>query len=387
MLRPSDLTEMPKGYKTYVTNAGIKDTTLDLGIVVSDIEANAAAVFTKNKIKGNPVLVGQKHIKKGKTRAVIVNSKNSNVATGKAGFENTLKVCKQLASQLNCKSELIFPSSTGVIGRPLPVDKILSAIEDLPQKLANNCDFVEFAHSIMTTDTFPKFGYRKIGDVTLVGVAKGSGMLEPNMATMLSYFFTDAKISSGKLKKMLNDVIAPTFNSLSVDSDTSTSDTVHIMANGIAGKPDLIKFKQEFLSLATELTEYLARDGEGATKLFRVHVTGAKSAKEAKKIGKSIINSPLVKTAIYKGDPNWGRIFMAIGKTPGVKIKPNKIKLFWGNPGKEYNNNELNLLSQYMNENEVLDLRIDLNCGNKNWTVFGCDYTEEYVKINAYYTT
>ena len=379
------LLRIPQGYRSFITNAGIKDTTLDLGVIVSDVSAQAAAVFTRNKIKGNPVQVGMKHIRAGKVRAVVVNSKNSNVATGKVGYADCVAICKAVADEVDAPVSQIFPSSTGVIGRKIPVEKITSALKGFTQKWKSPADFSGFATAIMTTDTIPKFVCRTIGKATLIGVAKGSGMIEPNMATMLSYFFTDANIPAAQLKQMLKRVVEPTYNSLSVDTDTSTSDTVMIMANGLAGKVSPAEFEKALLSAALELTEKLARDGEGATKLFKVTVSACANEKQARAIGKSIINSPLVKTAIYKGDPNWGRIFMAIGKTPAVKVVPDKIKILWG--GKEYSNEELPLLSKYLQANETLSLEVRMGTGKAAWTVYGCDYTEEYVKINAYYTT
>lgn len=383
--KSAPLKEWPRGFKTFITNAGIKDTSLDLGIVVSEVPAAAAAIFTQNQVKGNPVLIGMKHIKGGKVSALVVNSKNSNVATGKPGYADCLKICKAVADELALPVSHVFPSSTGVIGRRLPAEKIVSAVKGLQGKLSPEADFAGFANAIMTTDTFPKFVARKIGKATLVGVAKGSGMIEPNMATMLSYFFTDAKISAPALKKLLKNTADTTFNSLSVDTDTSTSDTVLVMANGLAGIVSEKAFEKAFREVATDLTRKLARDGEGATKLFTVTVKDALNGKQAKAVGKSIINSPLVKTAIYKGDPNWGRIFMAIGKTPGVKLNPDKIKIRWG--GKAYPNDQLAELSKYLQVNEELKLEVSLGTGKAAWTVYGCDYTEEYVKINAYYTT
>jgi len=379
------LTTLPRGFKSFITSAGIKDTSLDLGIIVSDAPCAAAAVFTTNKIKGNPVQVGIKHIKNGRISAVVVNSKNSNVATGKQGYEDCIRICKSVASEVGIPVTEVFPSSTGVIGRRIPVEKITDAIAGFKSKLHSPADLEGFAQAIMTTDTFAKFAVRKVGGATIVGVAKGSGMIEPNMATMLSYFFTDAKIGSASLKRILKAVVNPTYNSLSVDTDMSTSDTVLAIANGVAGKVNEKAFEKAFGEIALELTRMLARDGEGATKLFTVTVKDCLNAKQAKAIGKSIINSPLVKTAIYKGDPNWGRIFMAIGKTPGAKVVPEKIKIRWG--GKAYTNDELPALSKYLQENEELQLEITMGTGKARWTVYGCDYTEDYVKINAYYTT
>ena len=387
MEKPTTLHDIPQGYSSYITNAGIKDNSLDLGIIVSAVPATAAAMFTTNKICGNPIKVGKKHIKKGKIKALVVNSKNSNVATGEEGYRAAVDTCKAIARELQIDKSEVFPSSTGVIGRRLPVEKIIAAVQDLPDKLTSPADFIGFAKAIMTTDTYPKFTSRRVGNAVIVGVAKGSGMIEPNMATMLSYFFTDAKIAPRKLKKILHCIVEETFNSLSVDSDTSTSDTVLALANGLAGKVNEKEFIKAFREIAVELTRHLARDGEGATKLFIVDVTRAHSDKQAKKIAKSIINSPLVKTAIYKGDPNWGRIFMAIGKTPNVSIKPERIKLYWGPEKLEITNDKLKALSDYLIANEELLLTVDLGLGKGKARVYGCDYTEEYIKINAYYTT
>ena len=386
MKKPKELKYTPLGYSTYVTNCGIKDKTLDLGVVYSMVETNAAAVFTKSEILGKPLIVGKKNIKNGKIQSVIVNSKNANVATGKEGLDIAQKICDGLAKGLNIKPGLVFPSSTGVIGRRLPYEKVLKKVEKISMALKEPPDFKQFARSIMTTDTFPKFISVIIDNVTLVGVAKGSGMIEPNMATMLSYFFTDAQISAPQLRAMLKRVVAKTFNCLSVDTDTSTSDTVLIMANGIAGKVNLKKFETAFLTMAKQLTKWLAFDGEGATKLFEVEVKGARNEKEARAISKSIINSPLVKTAIYKGDPNWGRITMAIGKT-GIKVKEEKIELLWGNTPKKFKDADLARLSKYLKSNTELKLTVKLNLGRASATAYGCDLTEEYVKINAYYTT
>ncbi len=385
MKRPEILEHIPAGFSIYVSSCGIKDNTLDLGVVYSEVPAAAAAMFTRNKVVGNPILVGREHIASGTLQAIVVNSKNSNVATGKQGYKDSVEICKKTAKELSLKTNDVLPSSTGVIGRPLPVDKILIDLEGLSEKLKSGNSFQDFAAAIMTTDTFPKFGSRKIGNASLVGVAKGSGMIEPDMATMLSYFFTDAKISPKKLNEMLKRVVEKTYNSLSIDSDTSTSDTVAILANGKVGKVDENEFESALYDLALELTRYLAFDAEGATKLFVVDVEGAASNKEAKKIAKSIINSPLVKTAIYQGDPNWGRIFMAVGKTEGVKIDPDKIHIFWGNPPKEYS--DLSELSSYLKQNEELLLTVKLGIGDGDWRVYGCDLTEEYVHINAFYTT
>jgi len=379
----------PQGYATYITNCKIKDDTTDLGVVVSEVPATAAALFTKNQLPGEPIKVGREHIKNKSLRAVVVNSKNANVATGKEGYDASMATCEKVAEQIGCSVQQVLPSSTGVIGRRLPVENILGALENLEGKLKSPGDFTEFATAIMTTDTFPKWASRKVGNGVIVGVAKGSGMIEPDMATMLSYFFTDLFVPAEKLDQILRRVAEKTFNSLSVDSDMSTSDTLAIMANGLAGEVDLDQFEQAVLEVAVELTRLLARDGEGATKLFVVDVVGAADDESAKKIAKSIINSPLIKTMIYQGDPNWGRIYMAVGKTPGLVLPGNRdqIGIFWGEGGKISKDAPLEQLTEYLQSNEELLLTVDMQMGQGSSRVYGCDYTEEYVKINAYYTT
>ena len=378
---------MPEGYKSFSVNCGIKDDTLDLGIIFSEKEASAAAVFTQNKICGAAITVGKEHIKDGKIQAVVVNSKNANVATGERGKQDALGICQSLSDELGIDVSLVLPSSTGVIGRPLAIEKIKAKIKGLKNNLSHPPDFISFARAIMTTDTFPKYVSKKIGDVSLAGVAKGAGMIEPDMATMLSFFFTDAKIEPGVLREMLKKAVDASFNSLSIDTDTSTSDTVMIMANGARGGVDEEAFQSALGDACIELAKMIAYDAEGATKLFIVDVEGAIDDTQAKKIGKSVINSPLVKTAIYQGDPNWGRIYMAIGKTSDVEIKEENIEIFWGIPPKKYENNELALLSEYIKKNREIYLKINLNLKNGKSRVYGCDLTEEYVRINAYYTT
>ncbi|MDH5721093.1 MAG: bifunctional glutamate N-acetyltransferase/amino-acid acetyltransferase ArgJ [Spirochaetia bacterium] len=385
MISKENIEWLPVGYKSYAVSCGIKDDTLDLGIIVSEKEASVGAVFTQNKICGAAVVLGRERIKNGKIQAVVVNSKNANVATGERGKQDAEAICRAVSDELDIDASLVFPSSTGVIGRPLPVDKLKDKIKNLKQNLSHRPDFASFTKAIMTTDTFPKYISKKIGNVSLVGVAKGAGMIEPNMATMLAYFFTDAEIDSNTLQKMLNKAVDVSFNSLSIDSDMSTSDTALIMANGICGEVDETLFQNALTESAVELAKMIAFDAEGATKLFVVDVEGAADDAQAKKIGKSVINSPLVKTAIYQGDPNWGRIFMAIGKTPDVEVEEEKIEIFWNS--KKYGNDELSELSRYIKENREIYLKINLNLKDGKSRVYGCDLTEEYVRINAYYTT
>ena len=374
----------PQGFSSFTANCGIKDASLDLGVVVSEHPCQTTAFFTQNKIPGEPVKIAKKHIKSGLTQAVVVNSKNANVGTGDRGYQNCLTICSRVASEFGIPVESVFPSSTGVIAVDLPMENILSHLEKLSDKMKSPPDFKAFAESIMTTDTFPKYISAKVGNSSIAAVAKGSGMVEPDMATLLSYFFTDAEISSNELEEVTRPIIARTFNSLSIDSDTSTSDTTLFMANGLAGKVDSGKFSETVERMAITLTKLLARDAEGATKLFIVDVKGTRNDNEARKIGKSIINSPLVKTAIYQGDPNWGRLLMAIGKTKDVSIYPQKITFSWGNG---LSSNDLAGIREYIQKNQEIYLEVDMGLGTGYWRVYGCDLTEEYVRINAYYTT
>ena len=361
---------------------------MDLGVVYSEVPAAAAAIFTQNAFVGEPVKIGRRIIQNGVLQAIVVNSKNANVASGKNGYENSLKVCQKVAGEMQIAEELVLPSSTGVVGRPLPVEKIIHNLDQLEKKLLKPADFAGFASAIMTTDTYPKAVSAKIGNASIVGLAKGAGMIEPNMATMLGYFFTDAKINANDLKRMLKSGADKSFNCLSIDSDTSTSDTLAIMANGLAGEVDLKEFENTLTQLCIELTKMIALDGEGATKLFIVDVINADSYDSARKIGKSIINSPLVKTMIYQGDPNWGRILMAVGKTPGVKLDESAIKILWGKD-RALNSHTapVSELNKYLRENKDIHLTVDIGTGSDSCRVYGCDLTEEYVRINAYYTT
>ena len=385
MLKPIKLKYIPKGFRTFSTNCGIKNDLLDLGVVFSETVCTSVAFFTSNQVKGKPIHIGQKHYAKKKLQALVVNSKNANVCTGDQGYQNCFKVCQKIADEMGISVESVFPSSTGIIGVPLPVEKICLALDNLSHHLTHIPDFESFAEAIMTTDTFPKYISAKLGQGSIVGITKGSGMIEPNMATTLSYFFTDIAIGQKQLYNIVQPIVEKTFNSLSIDSDMSTSDTLLVMANGLAGEIEENKLAHTLEQMSTQMTRWLARDGEGATKLFIVDVDGASSEAEARRVGKSIINSPLVKTAIYTGDPNWGRIYMAIGKTNQVILEPEKIQLLWGDDQSHVQQNDNEKLSHYLQDNEEIHLRVNLNVGDASWRVYGCDLTEEYIKINTVY--
>jgi glutamate N-acetyltransferase/amino-acid N-acetyltransferase len=380
----------PQGFRACVKNIGIRDETLDFAVIASNVPAAAAAMFTQNRFCGAPIIVGREHSANGQLQAFVINSKNANVATGEQGIADAREVVRLVAAELGIAPQDILPSSTGVIGWPLPMEKLRAGIQGIGREMRTG-QLHLCAQAIMTTDTHPKIRACKVGNAVLVGMAKGSGMIEPNMATMLSYFVTDAQIDAADLKQCLHEAVNLSFNMLSVDTDTSTSDTVAIMANGLAGPVPLDEFRQALQTMATELTKELARDGEGATKLLEVTVEQAASFAQAKRIAKSVVNSPLVKTAIFGADPNWGRVAMAIGKCDEQRdIIPEKVTIAFGDlavyQGKPLELSMLPQLKTYLQQPEVT-IRISLALGEHSATVWGCDLTYEYVRINGEYTT
>jgi len=381
----------PLGFYSFGKNIGIKDATLDFSVIYSDVLCDASAVFTQNNFPGSPVIIGREHIRDGKLQAIVINSKNSNVATGQKGIDDAIKTCEVLAQNLGIRKEDILPSSTGVIGVPLPIEKILTACNSAKESLKPG-NLEEVAQAIMTTDTKRKISFREIevGGVkgTIYGMAKGAGMIEPNMATMLSYILSDLKPENGNLYDILKSSVDKSFNCMSIDTDTSTSDTVVLMCNGKAGFiPDSI-FQKAIDEICIDLTKQIASDGEGATKLIELDIFEAKNEMQAHKIGKSVINSPLVKTAIYGGDPNWGRFVMAIGKVFDEKILFENLKIFIGGISvKGADKDTLKKLSDYLKTNSLISISIHLGSGNSSKRFWGCDFTEGYIQENAYYTT
>jgi len=380
----------PQGFRSCAKNIGIKDNTLDFTVIASDVPAAAAAMFTQNRFCGPAIIVGKEHVANGRLQAFVINSKNANVATGNNGLANAQEIVQLVAAELGIAPEDVLPSATGVIGRLLPMEKIREGIRGFGKDMQPG-QLDQAALAIMTTDTRPKMRASKIGNAVLVGIAKGVGMIEPNMATMLSYFMTDAKIAPDTLKQCLKEAVERSFNMVSIDTDTSTSDTVAIMANGLAGEVDLDEFRHALQTMAIELAQEMARDGEGATRLIEVTVDQASSFAQAKRVAKSIVNSPLVKTAIFGADPNWGRITMAIGKCEEqTEIVPEKVSIAFGDQpvyqGRALDDVTLEQLSAYLHRPEVL-IHVSLGLGDASATVWGCDLSYEYVRINGEYTT
>ncbi|MBN1906798.1 MAG: bifunctional glutamate N-acetyltransferase/amino-acid acetyltransferase ArgJ [Deltaproteobacteria bacterium] len=388
--------EIIPGFSWFGKNIGIKDNTLDFGGILADTVCNAAGVFTKNTMAGPPVIVGKEHLRDGKLQAVIVNSKNANVATSTQGIKDAKIICSLVAESCGIQTEMVLPSSTGVIGKRLPMDVITNGCKSLKQDFGKTEQhIIDFAHSIMTTDTRTKWVTGKAGNAKILGIAKGSGMIEPNMATMLCYFMSDAKIESDKLHQILTNAVNKSFNRISVDTDTSTSDTVIIMCNGLAGPVDLNEFESTLTEMSIFLAKEIASDGEGATKLIELVVSGAQTQEQALLTAKSVINSPLIKTAIYGSDPNWGRFVMAIGKVFQYSVNISDLKIYFGKGADrirldaevlDRNEVPLDKISAILGNNEV-HIEIVIGKGLYSEKVWGCDLTEGYVNINAHYTT
>lgn len=380
----------PRGFRSCVKNVGIRDETLDFTVIASQVPATAAGVFTQSRFCGAAIPVGREHVANGQLQAFVINSKNANVATGEQGLANIREIVSLVARELQIDPQDILPSSTGVIGWQLPMEKMRAGIVGIGQQMREG-QLHLCAQGIMTTDTHPKIGVRRIGEAVLVGMAKGSGMIEPNMATMLSYFVTDARIPAAQLQQLLKEAVDVSFNCLSVDTDTSTSDTVAIMANGLAGDVPLDEFRLALIDLAIELTKELARDGEGATKLLEVTVSDAATPAQARRVAKAIVNSPLVKTAVFGADPNWGRVAMAIGKCDEQReIVPEKVSIAFGElivyQGQPLPQDRLSELTAYLQGKEIA-IRVSLDLGSSAATVWGCDLSYEYVRINGEYTS
>ena len=382
---------LPLGFHSYVANIGIKDSSDDFTLVVADATCAAAGVFTQSRFAGPSVLVSREHIASLSARAVVVISKNSNVATGAEGMNNAREVVAGVATALSCDPTDVLIASTGVIGRQYPMAQVRSGLKSIPKQLtATSAEAV--ANGIMTTDTVHKVAEATISgsSARVVGVAKGVGMIEPSMATLITMIFTDALIAPNDLDRVFRKVIDHTFNCVSVDTDTSTSDTAIVLASGAAGAVTTDAFEAALQEVALSLTKQVARDGEGAEKLIEVHVDGAKDRDQAKTVAKAIVNSPLVKTAVHGADPNWGRVAMAVGKCSQYSdINQNDVVIRFGSQEvypTQVDATGLENLSQYMRGTDVL-IHVSLATGTSDATVWGCDLTDGYVRINADYTT
>ncbi len=389
--------DLPAGFACHVGNIGMKDDTDDVMVLAADRVSAAAGVFTKSLFSGASVRRSQANVADGRVQAVVVVSKNSNVATGEQGERDAANLASRVAELVGCEPDQVLVGSTGVIGVPYPEGKVDAYFDRLiaePGPALDSNDAEAAATAIMTTDTHPKTASASAGAATVVGIAKGSGMIEPDMATMISVITTDADIAPDRLDAMLRRVCDVTFNALSVDTDTSTSDMVVMLANGAAGPVDEADLEAALGAVSLDLTRQLAFDGEGAETLIVVTANGARDDAQAKRVAKAIVNSPLVKTAVHGRDPNWGRVAMAIGKcSDETDIDADRVKIRFGNqevyptPATAA---ALAELEEYLASDEVLisvDLGIRSDGTAGSFTVYGCDLTDEYVRINADYTT
>ncbi len=384
-------TSLPAGFRSWVTSVGIKDSSHDLVVVTADAPCPAAGVFTRSRFAGPSVAVSRRHLADGNAGAVVVLSKNANVANGETGDRDAEEIVRSVADRLGLAPEDVLIASTGVIGRPYPMDRIRAGLASIPSPLPDD-DAESVARGIMTTDTVHKLAETRIdgSGARVVGVAKGVGMIEPDMATLISLVFTDALVEAGELDAMFRRVIDRTFNCVSVDTDTSTSDTAIVLASGAAGPVDPLALEDALHSVLLDLTKAVARDGEGAETLIEVTVDGARNDAQAKRVAKSIVNSPLVKTAVHGADPNWGRVAMAVGKcSDETDIDEERTVIRFGDSEvfpRRLDAGGLAALARYMGGDEVL-IHVSLGIGSGTATVWGCDLTDGYVRINADYTT
>jgi glutamate N-acetyltransferase / amino-acid N-acetyltransferase len=384
------MTTFPLGFAASVANIGIKNDSDDFVLIVADAPCPASAVFTKSRFAGCSVTLSRRHVADKQLRAFVVLSKNANVATGAEGMRNAQEVVAGVASVLGSRLDDILIASTGVIGRQYPMDRIRHHLAALV--VPTGIDAARASRGIMTTDTFAKLSEASIAgsSARIVGIAKGVGMIEPDMATLITLFTTDALIAADDLDRVFRKVMDRTFNAVSIDTDTSTSDTAAIMASGAAGAVSLDAFETALHEVALTLTRMVARDGEGASKLLQVKVDGARDDAQAKRVAKAIVNSPLVKTAVHGADPNWGRVAMAIGKCSDEHdIDQDRCVIRFG-PQEVYPaqlaESGLEQLSAYMRGDEVL-IHVSLAIADGAFTVYGCDLTDGYIRINADYTT
>ncbi|MDE0485283.1 MAG: bifunctional glutamate N-acetyltransferase/amino-acid acetyltransferase ArgJ [Candidatus Poribacteria bacterium] len=394
------ITAVP-GIQAAGIHAGIKKAELkDLAIIVTDAPAAAAGVFTKNSVTAAPVLVCRQHLSDSVAQAIIINSGNANACTGELGMSNAQRMASTTAEQLGIDENLVLVSSTGVIGQQLPIDKIENGIQIAANSLSA-AGGADAAEAIMTTDTHPKSAAVEMEidgkPVRIGGIAKGSGMIAPNMATMLSYLTTDANINSEMLQSALNRVVNNTYNLLTVDTDRSTNDTVIILTTANAENTEIVEAKgthyetfcEGLQFVCTELVKMLARDGEGATKLVEVVVKHARNRGDAEKAARAVAESPLVKTAVFANDANWGRIMMAIGKS-GAEFDPYQVDVLLADyvlvkNGMDAGYDEEKATQLF--DNDPVRITIDLRAGDAEITMWTCDYSYDYIRINADYRT
>ena len=384
--------KLPKGFLASGVRAGIRKKRPDLGLIVAEKGANAAAVFTQNRFQAAPVVLAKSALKKscGRVKAVVVNAGCANAVTGRPGLEAARRVQKRAAQLLRCSTDEIFLASTGVIGVVLPDKKVTDALPDSVSRLSPG-GIDALSHAILTTDVGPKIAQAtfKCGSkrARVVGVAKGAGMIHPNMATMLAFVMTDADLDPVELRRCLKIAVDQSFNAISVDGDTSTNDTVLLLASGQAGAPVLHDFQHALNQVCRELAWMIVRDGEGATRVMELEIRGARNDREAKLAAHAIATSPLVKTALHGGDPNWGRILAALGRS-GARFSVKRVSLTAGSVALVRNGDP----AEYREKDaarvfarERVPIKVDLGSGNAGTVVLASDFGHDYVSLNADY--
>ncbi len=395
-----------RGFFCWGAHTGVKSLRRDLALIYSDVPASAAAVFTQNKVVAEPIKVSREHLKSGMAQAIVVNAGNANACTGKQGYEGARAMAKTTAEVLGIKEELVLVASTGVIGEPFPTEEIVKGIKDNVPKLSNRSSAGSFAaNAILTTDTFAKEGFLEFAvdgrEVNLAGIAKGSGMIHPNMATMLSFVVTDVNIEPELLQKVVSEVVDDTFNMITVDGDTSTNDTVVVLANGKAENERLTKasgadykvFRNNLHEMMQHLAKLIVSDGEGSSKFVEYRIENAPDKAIARKIIRSISSSNLVKTAMFGRDPNWGRIVSAAGNA-GVPFDYSTIDLYLGNDKERIKvlekgqplKYDRNFMKKLLRESHI-NVKLDMCDGDTEAVAWGSDLTTDYVLFNSVYTT
>ncbi len=395
-----------RGIKCWGAHTGVKSLRRDLAIIYSDVPASAAAVFTQNQVVAAPITVSKRHIKDGKAQAIVINSGNANAATGEQGMQGAEAMAQTLADELGIDKELVLVSSTGIIGEPFPTEEIIKGIKENANKLSTNSNAGSFvANAILTTDTFAKEGFVEFDvdgyEVNMGGVAKGSGMIHPNMATMLAFIVCDVSIDSTLLQKLVKETVDKSFNMITVDGDTSTNDMVVVLANGLANnnklktKKDLgyQNFKMKLEEMMIHLAKQIVSDGEGASKHIEYEIVNAKSEYIARTLIRAISTSSLVKTAMFGRDPNWGRIIAAAGNA-NVSFNYENIELYLGSEAEiikvldkgKPENFDRNYMKKLLRESHI-KIKIDMNEGKAKAKGWGTDLTTDYVLFNSVYTT
>lgn len=395
-----------KGIKCWGAHSGVKSLRRDLGFIYSEVPAHAAAVFTQNKVVAAPIKTCREHIKDGSAQAIVINAGNANACTGIQGLEGAVEMVNAAAEVFNLKPSDVLIASTGIIGEPFPTEEIVNGIKAHAHKVSNKSSAGSFlANSILTTDTFAKEGFIEFSlddrIVNMGGVAKGSGMIHPNMATMLGFIATDVAISKPLLKKAVSECVNKTFNMITVDGDTSTNDMVIVLANGMAENKEITSkedpnykiFIDHLFELMSHLAKLIVSDGEGSSKFITYEVNGASTEKEAAILARSIASSTLVKTAMFGRDPNWGRIVCAAGNA-GIEFEYDSIDLYLGSESKQIKvltngtpeSFDRNYMKKLLRESH-LKIIMDLKKGKKSASAWGSDLTTDYVLFNSVYTT